>query len=62
LVRAGVRRILRTGNGADRQRAAFAARGDGRDVVDLVLGETAPRSSVDIDLTRQSVDRSLPIR
>jgi carboxylate-amine ligase len=34
------REILRTGTGADRQLAAWARRGDLRDVVDLIMDET----------------------
>ncbi len=37
-----VGRILRDGNGADRQRQAFARRGSGRDVVARIARETVP--------------------
>lgn len=39
LVDAGVRRVLRGGTSAERQRAALARRGEWADVVDLVAGE-----------------------
>ena len=45
----GVARIIRIGNGAARQRAAFRARGDGADVVDLLLEATAGVSSTERD-------------
>jgi len=42
MVREWIARILRDGNGATRQRAAFARRGHIRDVIDRIARETVP--------------------
>ncbi|WP_226655964.1 glutamate--cysteine ligase [Leifsonia sp. LS1] len=47
LVRRGVARILRTGGGAGRQRAAFARRGRMRDVVEAAVAATHERTEDD---------------